>query len=665
MRKHLKLCILLSLFLAIFSVAFADTVIIGTGTTTTATFPIHGLWNYSYSQQIYTQSQINYTGEIEKVRFFYVSGTITNCKDWTIYMGHTDKTSFDTGTDWISPSELTEVFSGDVSSFLPATNNWMEIPLDTVFDYNNSNNLVIAVKENTSGYASMSWGGFTSGTDTGIYYSEDPNPINLNNLPTAKGRSATINRLQLVFPSTNPPLAPTLVAPANNAVNQDMPILSWQATSGGGDPSTYDLYLGTDPNPPLFAEDLNQASYQFTVYDYETDYYWKVVAKNHLGSSPESETWKFTTRLDPNRPLPYFQDFDSGTSLAAIEWGGDMYISTTHGADGTNGLYRNLWSSATSTNVVSCPIGPMLPNSELKFDYRFVEYSNYPNNPKVLVAGDEILVQISTDGGITYTTIHTIDHTNHTNTNQFTTATVNLSAYDSGNVKFKLVTNWGGGDYYIDIDNFMVREVPEYPILSINPDALDFGTVFYNATSEIKNVIVSNSGVGVLHLEDTDVEITGTNADLFSFDDTVFPFALTTGESAPIPVSLVGTIEGDVSANLEITYDGNTETVALSANVLPQGTAIIGDGTLTQRQPFSGTWGYERSAAIYTLAEIGNPGMIESIGWNASSSRTNSYPYKIYLGVTADTQVTAQTFDNLIQDMTLVHEGDYVFDSPD
>ena len=367
MRKHLKLCLLLSLFLAIFSFGFADTVSIGSGTGTSTYFPIYGLYGYNYTQQIVTQSQINTAGVIEKIRFYYMSGVITNSKDWTIYIGHTDKTSFESNTDWVPLTELTQVYSGDVSSLIPAGNNWMEIPLATAFDYNNTDNLVIAVDENTPGYGSMTWGGYTSGTNTGIYYYSDGTNPDPANPPTASNRTAIISRLQLIFPTTSAPHAPTLVAPIDNAVNQDSPVLSWQVLSGG-DPDTYDLYLGTDPNPPLFAENLTQTSYLFSVHGYETDYYWKVVAKNGFGPSPASEIRKFTTRQDPNRPLPYIQDFNSGTTLSAIEWSGDMYIATNHGTDGSNGLYKNLYSYTATTNVVSCPIGPMLPNSELKFD---------------------------------------------------------------------------------------------------------------------------------------------------------------------------------------------------------------------------------------------------------------------------------------------------------
>ncbi|HPS46820.1 MAG TPA: hypothetical protein PKZ21_06575, partial [Bacteroidales bacterium] len=44
-------------------------------------------------------------------------------------------------------------------------------------------------------------------------------------------------------------------------------------------------------------------------------------------------------------------------------------------------------------------------------------------------------------------------------------------------------------------------------------------------------------------------------------------------------------------------------------------TVTIGTGTSSQRQPFGTLFGYERSAAIYTNAEIGGTGTITSIGY--------------------------------------------------
>ena len=133
MKTSFRISMLLAILLAMFGFANAVTVQVGDGTATTGYFPVYAVYSYSYTQQIYTQSQINFAGAITKLRFYYVSGAIANSKDWTIYLGHSDKTQFSNTTDWEAPANLTQVFDGDVTAMLPAEGNWMEITLDTPF----------------------------------------------------------------------------------------------------------------------------------------------------------------------------------------------------------------------------------------------------------------------------------------------------------------------------------------------------------------------------------------------------------------------------------------------------------------------------------------------------------------------------------------------------
>jgi len=209
--KNLKFSLCLFVLLILGWSTQAQNVQIGSGTATGGAFPISGGWGYTYTQQIYTQPQVNTDGEITKIRFYYVTGAPTQSLDWVIYMGHTDKTSFSSITDWVPVSEMTEVFNGQVT--YPAIDNWMEITLTTPFPYNNTDNLVIAVDENTPGYSAISWRTFTSGTNTGIYYRNDdlnPDPAAP---PTANSTSENLAQVQLYFLESCP--APTDIAITN------------------------------------------------------------------------------------------------------------------------------------------------------------------------------------------------------------------------------------------------------------------------------------------------------------------------------------------------------------------------------------------------------------------------------------------------------------------
>jgi len=100
-----------------------------------------------------------------------------------------------------------------------------------------------------------------------------------------------------------PPSQPCNPNPENGAVN--IPIdtdLSWD---GGdydpGDAVTYDVYFGTDSDPPFF-EQIGPFSWSEVTISYDlpnldngTKYYWKIVAEDKQGSSSKSPIWSFTT----------------------------------------------------------------------------------------------------------------------------------------------------------------------------------------------------------------------------------------------------------------------------------------------------------------------------------------------------------------------------------
>jgi hypothetical protein len=133
----------------------AQTITIGTSTTTTTSNPVKSNSAYTYSQQIYlgnegTASLMNTQANkyVTVIRFYWAgSGTLANSQSWAIYLGNTSQATFTT-TSWVSSANLTQVYSGTVA--LPAAAGWLSITLTTPFLYT-GNNLVVAVDENTLG----------------------------------------------------------------------------------------------------------------------------------------------------------------------------------------------------------------------------------------------------------------------------------------------------------------------------------------------------------------------------------------------------------------------------------------------------------------------------------------------------------------------------------
>jgi hypothetical protein len=109
-----------------------------------------------------------------------------------------------------------------------------------------------------------------------------------------------------------PPDKPSNVAIANGAVGVPLTgqTLKWY---GGPWAHVYDVYFGTDPNPPLFA--ANQAlgpsettsqNQTFTLPTLAggTTYYWKIVSKTAANLTRTGDVWSFTTAGAPPPPPP-------------------------------------------------------------------------------------------------------------------------------------------------------------------------------------------------------------------------------------------------------------------------------------------------------------------------------------------------------------------------
>ncbi|HEX6790462.1 MAG TPA: hypothetical protein VF247_04050, partial [Candidatus Krumholzibacteria bacterium] len=102
-----------------------------------------------------------------------------------------------------------------------------------------------------------------------------------------------------------PPAPPSLPQPPDGSTMRDInePLI-WYSTDPSGRPMTADVYLGTNPDPTLVANNVPVEPYttfwpqQFFLYG--TTYYWKVVLRNSGGAEAVGPAWSFTTR--PNHP---------------------------------------------------------------------------------------------------------------------------------------------------------------------------------------------------------------------------------------------------------------------------------------------------------------------------------------------------------------------------
>ena len=125
-------------------------VVIGTGTSTSSSTPFNSFYNYSYNEILYGADEIGTAGTINAISFQTTTETTFKTYVLDIYMKNVTRTSFASATDWekVSSSDLV------CQTTMPGSQTgWVTFTLDTPFEYDGESSLMIAVDNNTGGYA--------------------------------------------------------------------------------------------------------------------------------------------------------------------------------------------------------------------------------------------------------------------------------------------------------------------------------------------------------------------------------------------------------------------------------------------------------------------------------------------------------------------------------
>ena len=148
-----------------------------------------------------------------------------------------------------------------------------------------------------------------------------------------------------------PPTAPAYTSPANGVTNQPTTMtLTWE---GGPWAHKFDVYFGTDPNPPLLAADQfigkvdNTVPETYIVTNLQpgTKYYWRIVSKTMANMTASGSTRNFTTSGAP----PTVSGVSPNTGL--ISGGTGVTITGTGFAAGAAVTFGG--TAATNVTVVN------------------------------------------------------------------------------------------------------------------------------------------------------------------------------------------------------------------------------------------------------------------------------------------------------------------------
>ena len=176
-------------------------VTIGEGTGTTYVTPYNSFWNYSFVEQLYTADEIGVPdgGEITAIKF-NMSSYNTHTNHITVYMKAVSRSEFANKTDYEQVTAGDIVYDGTYTF----TQGWNTITLAMPFNYNGTDNLMVAIHENTSGFSTRNFY-CTQKTNSVISFhsdNADPNPYNLASYTGSKYVSDNRADIRLVIPAT-------------------------------------------------------------------------------------------------------------------------------------------------------------------------------------------------------------------------------------------------------------------------------------------------------------------------------------------------------------------------------------------------------------------------------------------------------------------------------
>jgi hypothetical protein len=131
-----------------------------------------------------------------------------------------------------------------------------------------------------------------------------------------------------------PPTVPSNPNPPDGATNQDTSIqLTWQCSDPEDENLTYDIYFGIDSIPLLLDSNLVFNNYSAGHLQYDTTYYWKIIAYDVHQHQTEGPLWYFETRPEPDNIIHIDTTNTPGNANGVFISGNYAYI-----ADGNSGL---------------------------------------------------------------------------------------------------------------------------------------------------------------------------------------------------------------------------------------------------------------------------------------------------------------------------------------
>ena len=257
--------------------------------------------------------------------------------------------------------------------------------------------------------------------------------------------------------------APSNPTPASGTT--DVPILitdlSW--TNGAGAVPN-ETYFGTSPGSMSLVQSGTLATSWAVAgpLNYSTTYYWQVVeiGDTCLKSGP---IWNFTTEPNPDIVIDtlFFDDFESGdANWTIVNDGGTCVWMVVPIGNNNYTLPPTASGNVFAADADACGSGTTtLTTATIVSSFDFSSYTEavwieFDNDFRTINSGDESYVEMSTDGGTTWTAVWSQIGTDARNSHEI----VDITAETSGqtNVSIRVRSVQPGWDWWWTIDNFAI-----------------------------------------------------------------------------------------------------------------------------------------------------------------------------------------------------------------
>ena len=559
-----KFLLILTLFCAMFSAVQATEVEIGVDDESVATssqLPINPLWNYGWSQQIYTADEIGMGGTINSITFWmYHTGSNPPAYNINIYMIEVDEDAFvspASTTSWVPVDDDNLVFSGITFGNLPTTLAGIDeftIELDEPFVYSGSSNLLIAFANNTGSYVSgmnaKVFGTSADNANMALYKYQDGGAIN----PSNPGLTGTLNYLRNAIKlditaggsGTVPCEKPSGIVASD--VTATGATLTWGDGSG-----VYNVEYkkAADEEWTSLLENSTLLTATLSDLDPSTEYQARVQSACAGNVDNPVSGWKtvsFTTPMAPMQ-LPLVEEFNT-TSLPT-NWSkcsgllsdvlaGTATLTASSGSwtFGTgNGVFDNhaklnIYGTACKSWLVT-PILAMQDNVQLSFDLALTTYSGTLTAVDATKQSDDIFaVLMSIDNGATWTVLRQWDnagspdvYNNIACSAEGEHVTIDLSGNANEVVMIAFYgesTVTSNGDNNLHIDNVSIDRVPDCANptdLAVESITRNSATIAWEANADEEAWLLQYRKSGAANWTSLDAQVTENPFELTGLEE--------------------------------------------------------------------------------------------------------------------------------------------------